>query len=282
MFKPADFELFSVDEVWSGPVPPAGFVSMGEVEGGNGDCFGWYWPLGREGAPPAVCAYYHDYPILRPAFSGTSRFRRWCESIEHPWSEEFEEAEPDFAPALFKQAKRHLGAGEVDDAVDCARRACEMFPDCCAYWFLLASQLRRKNSREASVEAALQAYRSSWCFGAPDDSVLQLIRAGKSLEKFASDPVVMRSDRLTTRFGGDKQNANYPLLQECIEEYFARGQPLEALRLSQNYALVILVWETISFRERYRFDGAAWQKEFSDLCLRHLGDARTSVDPRSA
>lgn len=278
MFKPADFELFSIDEVWKGPVPPAGFVSMEEVESGYGDYFGWYWPLGRERAPPVICAYYHDYPMLRPAFSSTANFHRWTEAIERPWSGEYDEAEPDFTPALYKQAKQHVAAGEVDAAIDCARRACDLFPDSCACWFLLASQLRRKGMREASVEAALHAYRSSWCFGAPDDSVLKIIRSGSSVESLADDPVVVRSHRLTTRFGGEKENSNYPLLQECMAEYFERGQPLHALRLWQNYAMTILVWETISFRERYRFDGEAWQKEFSDSCARYLGDARTSVD----
>lgn len=278
MFKPADFELMSIDEVWKGPVPPAGFVSIAELEGGNGDCFGWYWPLGRERMPPVICVYYHDEPILRPAFSNTERFRDWCDSIDSPWSEEFDDAEPEFAPALFKQAKQHLGTGNIEGAIACARRACDSFPDSSACWLLLASQLRRVGSREASVEAALNAYRSSWCFGAPDDGVLNIIRGGKSLEKFADDPVVKRSDRLTTRFGGDKENANYPLIRECIDEYFARGEAVNALRLSQNYALMILVWETISFRERYGFDGHAWQKDFAVLCARHLGDSRTSVE----
>lgn len=278
MFKPADFELMSIDEVWKGPVPPAGFVSIAELEGANGDYFGWYWPLGRERKPPVICVYFHDEPSLRPVCSSTGIFHRWCESVDSPWSGEFDAAEPEFAPALINRARQHLGSGEVDRAIECAQRACELFPDSSAYWHLLAGQLRRVGAREASVEAALHAYRSSWCFGAPDAGVLSVLRSGKSMEKFADDPVVKRSDRLTTRFGGDKENANYPLIQECIDEYFARGDALSALRLSQNYALMILVWETISFRERYRFDGEAWQRDFAALCSRHLGDSRRSVE----
>src|SRR3954465_1747743 len=91
-------------------------------------------------------------------------------------------------------------------------------------------------------------------------------------------PLVKRSHELTTQFGGDKDNANYGLMQECIAEYLARGEPLSALRLSQNFALMMLVRETVSFRERHGFDGSAWQKEFSSLCLRFLGDPRNAVE----
>ena len=47
-------------DVARGPYPPQGFVSIAEGALGNGDCFGLYWPLGREGDAPFVCEMFHD------------------------------------------------------------------------------------------------------------------------------------------------------------------------------------------------------------------------------
>src|SRR5262245_37502154 len=47
---------------WTGEIGlcPPGFLPWGRFEIGNGDVFGYYWPIGREGESPIVCLTYHD------------------------------------------------------------------------------------------------------------------------------------------------------------------------------------------------------------------------------
>ena len=74
-------------------------------------------------------------------------------------------------------------------------------------------------------------------------------------------------------FGGEKENNNYPLLKECIEEYFEQGESIKRLSLYQNYAYMMYS-ETKAFQERYNFNLKEWQNEYSRLCEEKLGDNR--------
>ncbi len=79
---------------------------------------------------------------------------------------------------------------------------------------------------------------------------------------------------MTHRFGGEKDNVNYGLLREAIDEYFAQGAYLDALSLHQNYAYMMMS-ETTSFQERHGFRVDEWRTEFAAACRIHLGDDRS-------
>ena len=57
------------DTGWGGgtPYPPPGYLPWNRLEVGNGDTYGFYWPIGRESDPPLVCTLMHDsfeiYPL---------------------------------------------------------------------------------------------------------------------------------------------------------------------------------------------------------------------------
>lgn len=57
------------DTGWGGgtPYPPPGYLPWDRLEVGNGDTYGFYWPIGRENDPPLVCTLMHDsfeiYPL---------------------------------------------------------------------------------------------------------------------------------------------------------------------------------------------------------------------------
>src|SRR4051794_30307798 len=56
---------------WSdGAYPPAGYLPWNVLEVGNGDTYGFYWPLGMEDRPPIVCTLLHDAGMLLPIASG--------------------------------------------------------------------------------------------------------------------------------------------------------------------------------------------------------------------
>ncbi|EFF4917675.1 hypothetical protein OSL35_15030, partial [Escherichia coli] len=75
-------------------------------------------------------------------------------------------------------------------------------------------------------------------------------------------------------FGGTKENNNYPLMQMCVDTYFAQRKPLQALTLLHNYAW-IMSSETTAFQERYDFNIDEWRAKFRQLCLEYFGDSRT-------
>ena len=52
-----------------GAYPPAGYLPWSILDVGNGDTYGYYWPIGREDGPPIVCTVCHDGWRLVPVAS---------------------------------------------------------------------------------------------------------------------------------------------------------------------------------------------------------------------
>src|SRR5688500_4381631 len=49
--------------------PPPGYLPWNRLDVGNGDTFGFYWPIGKEAGPPIVCTIMHDQWQLAPLAS---------------------------------------------------------------------------------------------------------------------------------------------------------------------------------------------------------------------
>ena len=277
MLKPAGFDSLSVsvDQIARGPYPPLGFLPVLDAELGNGDYFGLYWPLGRERNEPVVCDMLHDEWRLRPSFSNVQKFHEWLQANDGERGEsEIEDA--GFAIECYARARAHINLGIAPEAIVELRRACNSFPDVSDYWMTLAGQLRRIGQQDQALEAALNAYRANWAFGRPPEATLRMLKGASRGSGLYDDPLMQRIDALSVAYGGTKENANYALLKECIQEYFSLQKPLHALHLSQNHAYM-MCGETTSFQERNGFSLDRWQFEFSSLCEKHLGDSRTTV-----
>jgi len=54
---------------WGGAYPPPGYLPWNILDVGNGDTFGYYWPIGCEDGPPVVCTLMHDAGALLPVAS---------------------------------------------------------------------------------------------------------------------------------------------------------------------------------------------------------------------
>lgn len=52
-----------------GAYPPPGHLPWNILDVGNGDTYGYYWPIGREDGPPIVCTLMHDAWELLPVAS---------------------------------------------------------------------------------------------------------------------------------------------------------------------------------------------------------------------
>jgi tetratricopeptide (TPR) repeat protein len=264
------------DEYSLGPYPPLGFIPVGDAELGNGDCFGLYWPLGRESEEPVICDMYHDEWSMKLAFSSTDKFIEYLNLNGWHRGENENENEIDddnFAPIYYRKAKLHLADNNVNEAIRYLELATESFPESCEQWFFLAGQLRRIGEHKKSVEASINAFVSNWIFGLPPQNTLRMLQSKSAKEFLPNDPIIKRAGELTQSFGGVKENINYPLLKEAVEEYLDQGENIKALSLYQNFAYMMHS-ETSSFHERYEFNMTCWQKEYSQLCGEKLGDCR--------
>ena len=270
------YDLTVENEVAPGPYPPQGFVPITEAALGNGDCFGLYWPLGREAEPPVVCEMFHDEWRMEMSHSSLDVFAQWLERNGWGDDEAWENREHDAADAsspltMVERAYANTVAGKPEEAIPLLEAACRAFPDMQKGWALLAGQLLRVGDRLAATRAARSALLSNWAFGVPEAGVLRILQSAEDKD----DPVVIMAKQLRLAFGGAKTNPDYALMQVCIDNCWMVGDMLAALRLSQNRCYV-LAGETVSFQERERFDRVQWQRAFGEQCRVALGDDRQS------
>ena len=274
MKKPINIDKLTVQDIEYvlGPYPSLGFVPITEADLGNGDYYGLYWPLGRENEEPIICDMLHDEWSLQLAFSSTDKFIEYLDLNE--WFRgENEVSDEDFAPFYYMKARDFLSKNNIDEAINYLKLAIKSFPEDCEYWFSLSSQLRRTGNIEESVKSAVNAFVGNWVFSLPPQGVLRMLQNNTAKEILPNDPIIKRASNITMSFGGEKENNNYPLLKECIEEYFEQGESIKRLSLYQNYAYMMYS-ETKAFQERYNFNLKEWQNEYSRLCEEKLGDNR--------
>ena len=277
MKNPTNIDKLSVHsiEYALGPYPPLGFVPTSEAELGNGDYYGLYWPLGRENEEPIVCDMLHDEGSLELSFSSTNKFIEYLD-LNDWFRGENEVIDENFAPNYYQKAKNFLSENNVDEAIKYLNLTVKSFPEDCEYWFSLASQLKRVGKNEDSMIAAVNAFIGNWVFNLPPQGVLRMLQNKNAKVILPNDPVIRLANDLSLGFGGQKENKNYPLLKECIDEYLGQEENIKGLSLYQNYAYMMSS-ETISFQERYDFNLSEWQNEYSELCKVKLGDNRRFV-----
>lgn len=272
MRAPPQIERLSLageDVGYGGVYPPLGFVPVWDAELGNGDHFGLYWPYGLEQCEPIVCDMLHDEWGMQIAFSRVDVFIEWLDAND--WMRGDNEVDdPSCVPRRFRDAKQKL-AEHSEEVIEELRDICDDFPESSECWHALASQLRRAGDLQRCHAAAIHAFASNWAFGLPDSGTLRMLQTAQGKVK---DPLVERSDRLTTKYGGTKENDNYVLIKECIDEYLSTDNPVLGLLLNQNYAYM-MSGETVSFQDRYSFNRDEWLEEQVRLCQEYLGDSRT-------
>lgn len=167
-------------KVYSIVYPPVGFFPFAGI--GNGDYYGFYWPIGREDSPPMVTYSSHDAYALIPEHGNLSSAARCQLALD-----EGRELTHDFATALdatgvprptidrtdaiavddhqqllvldpdspFRNcavADLMVGRNELNDAEHHYRRAIELLPEYGAAHFGLGNLLRRTRRQcDASI-----------------------------------------------------------------------------------------------------------------------------------
>jgi tetratricopeptide (TPR) repeat protein len=166
--------------------PPVGFLPWPFGQVGNGDAYGYYWPVGREDGDPVVALMSHDYGALNPIASsiealarlGTSReVTALLTTGELSAGEEDEEDEtqaPDVANRLpLDDRSPYLLVGNADLALsqnDPGRaeslylKAVETLPEYTAAHYGLALVYRRLRRPGEAIRWMLEAIRSPLAF----------------------------------------------------------------------------------------------------------------------
>ena len=276
MKAPADIAkltLIDPEDLSDGAYPPLGFIPVSNVQLGNGDYYGLYWPYGREKAEPIVCVMAHDGLCLLHAYSSAAVFVRWLEANGGDYGE-VDVEDPRSIQDRTDQAQKRLASGDPQGAVNLLQAVVEDFPEDAEAWFKLSQQLRRLGDAAGAADAAIRSFTSNWAFGPPPERVLQTLH--RIRDTHDDDPVVAHCQDISLRFGGTKTNDTYLALQRVVDGYFERNEPQRALLMRQNYAAIMMT-ETYSFRERYAFDVGEWFEEQTALCEHYLGDSRLTA-----
>lgn len=167
--------------------PPVGFFRWPICSLGNGDDYGYYWPVGREDADPIVALMSHDCGTLNPISSSTEALAREGTSREltalmsqgEGQMENSEEDEPerelptledrlrldDRSPYLLvANADVALARNDVSLAESMYLKAVELLPEYTAAHFGLAMLYRRTRRPAQAISWMLEVIRSPLSF----------------------------------------------------------------------------------------------------------------------
>lgn len=167
--------------------PPVGFLPWPFCSIGNGDDYGYYWPVGREEHSPLVMMMSHDYGGLNPIASSIEALERMG---DHPDLSELlgrgetsnrsndeqkmESERPDISARLaldedspfllVANADAAVGRNEYDVAESLYLRAIELLPEYTAAHFGLVVLYRRNRRTGDALKAMIATIRCPLCF----------------------------------------------------------------------------------------------------------------------
>ncbi|WP_379065881.1 tetratricopeptide repeat protein [Mesorhizobium sp. UC22_110] len=249
---------------------PLGFVTFEAHQLGNGDYFGFYWPVGRENSEPLIAETQHDGGRLEPGFSGLKAFLGKTEGIDsHDWIElpTFEE-DPDSARNCYGKARELIAEKAFDPAVAQLEKAVAALPEYTEALAALAGQYLRMQRTDEACRLAVQMIISppSFGFGGPVDNIARWFsRLDTGPADLTEDPIWKGRAKLASiPTGGTKDSQAYPVLREAMDVYAEQGEFVKALTLMQTYS-DFMNSETRSFQERQGYDFATHRLRQRDL-----------------
>lgn len=260
--------------------PPLGFLPWSLFEVGNGDVYGYYWPIGREDSPPIVCETYHDGWELEPIASSLEGLLRLkLASRNHHREDAIQlgrllgidvnkisptaKLDAGSALALDDSSPRFLTiAGHQlaeENQIDLAQRyylkALDLVPEYGSASFGLARVYRRKRDLQAAIQCMLDVLIAPRCFGGDKKMCLRWIQQLPDTAFFdANDPIWSHRHQLTLA-SGVKQNNDFLVYEELIEAYLNKREGNRAIRLRIMVG-EFMATETLAFRERYNYTEA--------------------------
>lgn len=265
--------------------PPIGFLPWSILEVGNGDVYGFYWPIGKDNEPPLVSTTYHDSHYLSIFASSIQnaikilwlRFDFDQESDDSILYEDLKELATlfkvdlsecseinrdsnidmlkidDKAPEILLGAtKEYITKNMLLEAEACLLRAVSIVPEYTVALFELCKLYRRLKNENKAIEYMRLTSISPISFG----NIMyrqQCLTWLKSLKKEKiseiNDPLLSKIDELSFNIY-EKFNNDFALYDSIIEKYFEMGEYRKAISLRILTGELMHI-ETTAFQERY-------------------------------
>ncbi len=272
----------------NGIYPPVGYLPWAVLEVGNGDTYGYYWPVGKEDQNPIACTTEHDAFRVIPLASTLAGCLRLVRATQPEIADEVADIarafdislssarpgnvstparmlatlDPQSPQLLLALAREALRTGNLALSERSVTQALDLLPEYGEAAFVL-SQIHRRQQRFAqAAQALLVAISSPLCFGGYDLR-LRCLKALQRMEDgaFTGGDVLWRERQRLTFRTGVKQNDDFRIYEEAIEAYLAAGEGTHAVWLRMLVG-ELMSMETISFQERY---GWTHTKQRQDL-----------------
>ena len=282
MLLPPTISQVSLHKNWRHSVayPPLGFFPFFEAELGNGDSFGLYWPIGRETIEPIIIETWHDEWRVQPSFSNLATFLDALSASVEEYVEMPSLADDPSSPrACYEAAKLKVQSQDLDAAMSFLETAISVLPEYTDALSLLHAQYVRAGRADDAMRIAIQAIISPPSFGERPQKVLRWLRSQSAPRAGQDDPIWRAKDQLSLKYGGSKENMDYPILLAAIDDYIANANFLSASTLMQTYAELISS-ETVSFQERYGFDKHSFISRQIAISGLHPGGTRDPAQLR--
>jgi tetratricopeptide (TPR) repeat protein len=243
--------------------PPLGYLEWRILEVGNGDTYGYYWPIGKENNDPIVCTTMHDEWTLWPVATNLEKCLRVLlvrepyladeilavandfgydvsdiQILDGPVGHEWPDAlpqDPDSPALLLDRARRVLHEENLGEAQGLLAHALDVLPEYTEASFLLARICRRQRDLEATRAALLAVLTSpdSLCARVEPtrEKALAWFQALRGGDLSGGDGVLWRERRRLTA-GYSRMSPNeYAIYEEAIAAYHAAGQGTTAVRV---------------------------------------------------
>lgn len=263
-----------------GIYPPVGYLRWRVLEVGNGDTYGYYWPVGKENQDPIVCTTEHDAFRVVPFASTLAGCLRLLHATQPEIADEITEVarafgisltgarprtaatpakalailDPRSPQLLLAVAREAMRTGDLMQGERSATQALDLLPEYGEAAFVLSQFHRRQQRFMQAAQALLVSISSPLCFSGGYDLRLKCLRALQGMKDDlvteADDDVLWRERRRLTFQTGVKQNDDFRLYDEAIEAYLAAGVGTRAIWLRMLVGELMSL-ETISFQERY-------------------------------
>lgn len=254
--------------------PPLGYVScFAELDVGNGDSYGLYWPIGKENEDPIVCTTMHDGGELAPIASTVAGALHLLNFVEiqsdearslaeelgvpqlRPPSPETAESEaisfwgkrdplvlleldPRSPHLLAIAARRQLAKRQSSEAELFSRKAIEVLPEYCAGHYQLARALEAQGKPDLAVAALIDAVLSPIAFD--PQAWFEALRKLKSIRRdypFEIPLFKLRRKLTGKHFEGDVSDAE--VFATTIDWLRVRGDWSRLLRAQVTYAEIV-------------------------------------------
>lgn len=272
----------------NGTYPPVGYLRWAGLEVGNGDTYGFYWPIGHEERDPIICTTEHDVWRLVPLASDLAASLRLLRATQPEIAAEVKQVasacgvslsgrrscgralstealwglDPRSPQLLVALGREALRTGDLTLCEQSILTALDLLPEYGEAAYVLSQVYRRQRRLAQAAQAMLVVIGSPLCFGGGGDLRLKCLRSlqGMRDDVLPGDDVLWRQRQRLTLRADAKYNEDFHIFEEAIGWYLASGAGARAIALKMLVG-ELLARETLSFQQRLEWTPATQRRD---------------------